>query len=239
MNDVIQHSINTGVVHVLSQLGGGKINVAARTKLHTYFTERFGMGSLTGIEQPYESGGVVFGPNEGDGLNVRYANMTFGQGMTSTMVQVASAMASLVNGGTYYKPYLVYSQTDETGREVLTDPVVVRSNVIKKSTSDDIKAMLKLAVDGGGGRSAQKAGYKIGGKTGTAQVALPDGTYSNSLEIGSFAGYIEGADGVEYVIMTRVDEPQVYLYAGSGAAAPLFADIAHWIIDYERIPPIE
>lgn len=239
MDNVIQKSVNTGAVHVLKQLGGGKINEKARKTLYDYFVNHFGLGAITGIEQANEVAGTVFEPNEGDGLNIRYANMTFGQGMTNTMIQVAGAISALVTDGTYYKPYLVHSTTNNDNNEIITDPILLRNDVVSASTSKDLRAMMKLAVDDGGGRSAKKAGYNIGGKTGTAQVPLSDGSYSDSREIGSFAGYIEGGDGVEYVIVTRVDEPQGYLFAGSGAAAPLFADIAHFLIDFDRIPPVE
>jgi len=239
MSEVIQKSVNTGIVHVLKQLGGGNINKKARETLYEYFTDHFGIGSITGIEQASEVKGQIFEPTTTDGPNIRYANMTFGQGMTTTMIQIASAMSSIINDGQYYKPYLIHSQTSADGSDLVTQPTLVRENTVSEKTSRQIRTMLKSVVDDGGGRSAQKSGYIIGGKTGTAQVPLPDGTYSETREIGSFAGFIQGGDGIEYVIMTRVDEPRGYLFAGSGAAAPLFADIAHWLIDYDRIPPVD
>jgi len=239
MVEVIQKSVNTGVVFVLEQLGGGTINQKARENLYDYFYNHFKLGELTGIEQSNENAGILFGPNEGDGRNIRYANMTFGQGLTSTMIQVTSAVASVVNDGNYYKPFVVHSRSDALGQEQITNPVLISDSTVSSQTSSQIKSMMEAVVEDGGGRVAKRTGYRIGGKTGSAQVSLPDGTYSETREIGSFVGFVEGGEGVEYVLMTRVDEPIGYRFAGSGAAAPLFRDIVHWLIDFDRIPPIE
>lgn len=233
MLQVIQNSVNTGVVHVLSQLGGGTINTKARETLYEYFTQHFGFGSKTGIAQTSESPGYLVGPNEQEGNSIRYANMAFGQGMTVTMLQMVAAFSSVMNGGTYYTPHIV----EEIG-DVAKVPIAKDVPVIKESTSKDLLEMTKAVVEHGGGYSAQRSGYNIGGKTGTAQVLEDNGQYSDSREIGSFIGYT-GAEKPSYVIMTRVDEPQIPGYAGSIAAAPIFADISNWLIDYYGIPPID
>lgn len=239
MSDVIQQSVNSGVVHVLKQLSGGvEVNQGGREKLYDYLTDAFGFGQLTGIELAAEAEGTVFKPTDADGNNVRYANMTFGQGMSQTMLQAVSAFASLVNGGTYYQPYMVHSRvTRLTGQEVVTEPKALRQNVITQTTSKQIREMMERVVESGGGRSAFRTGYSVGGKTGTSQKLQPDGTYSESLEVGSFLGFGAGASP-QYVIMIKVDEPDIAGYAGTVAAAPIFAEISHFMIDYYRIPPV-
>ncbi len=240
MTEVIQKSVNTGAVFVLDQLSGGKgINQTGRDKLYSYFFDQWGFAQLTGVEQAAEAPGVIYSPDDPEGNNVRYANMTFGQGMSLTMVQVAAAFASLINGGTYYPPHLVYSKIDAlTGNETVIDHQPLRQNIISQKTSEQIREMTRRVVLFGGGYSARRSGYIIGGKTGTAQKLNNDGTYSNYLEVGSFVGYGAGKTP-QYLIMVKVDEPGIPGYAGTVAAAPIFAEISNWLIDYYRIPPVD
>lgn len=237
MLNVIQKSVNTGVVYVLQQLGGGEINKKARETLYDYFYNQYGFGQPTGIAQSNEAGGIIFGPSDEQGNNVRYANMTFGQGLTVTMLQMASAVSAIVNGGDYYQPYLVHSTTNDGGEEVVSEPQSIRNSIISTEASKDIRVMMKAVVSGGGGIVAQHPGYSIGGKTGTAQVLdSTTGEYSDTLEIGSFVGF-GGATVPEYVIMTRVDQPKIPGYAGTVAAAPIFAEISNFMIEYYQIAP--
>lgn len=237
MTEVIQNSVNTGVVHVLGQLGGGQINQQARETLYRYFTEKYGFGVVTGVAQANEAAGSLIGPNEQEGNDIRYANMTFGQGMTVTMLQMVGALSAVLNGGNYYQPYLVHATRGANGEEVVSDPQVVRSNIIKPEVSSDIRYMMQQVIQKGGGLVAKRDGYEIGGKTGTSQVIdETTGEYSDSREVGSFMGYV-GSSSPEYVIMTRVEEPQIPGYAGTVAAAPIFADISNYLIDYYQIPP--
>ena len=102
----MDYSFNTGSIEALRRLGGGSITKAARVKLYNYLTDNFGLGKRTGIEI-YDAPGIIISPEEDEGNAVRYANMTFGQGMNLTMVQVAAAFSSLVNGGDYYEPTII------------------------------------------------------------------------------------------------------------------------------------
>ncbi|MCE7936940.1 penicillin-binding protein 2 [Candidatus Saccharibacteria bacterium CPR2] len=237
MLDVISHSVNTGVVFVLKQLGGGEINEKSRNILYDYFTRKFGLGSNTGIEQADEDPGVINGPNTGEGDNIRYANMTFGQGMRTTMVQMAAAFSSLINGGTYYKPYLVESKTinDKTN---YIEPQSLRPDLISADAQNQLKDMMREVMVVGGGYKARRAGYILGGKTGTAQIPDENGQYTKKEEIGSFIGYGAGKTP-QYVIMTRVNKPKIAGYAGTEAASPIFADISDYLIGYYKIAPVE
>jgi len=239
MTEIIQKSVNTGAVHVLKQLGGGgEVNEAGRNTLYDYFTNHYGFGSKTGIEQAAEAEGSIFAPSSAEGNNVRYANMTFGQGMNLTMIQVLAGYSALVNGGTYYQPYLVDATVERiSGQTVTTQPKALRSGVISQETSRQIRSMMHKVVELGGGQIARHSGYNIGGKTGTSQKLAADGTYSDYLEVGTFLGFGAG-DTPQYVVMVKVDEPGVGGYAGTVAAAPIFADISNWLIDYYRIPPV-
>lgn len=237
MTEVIQKSVNTGAVHVLKQLGNGEINQTGRDTLYQYFNQRFGFGQLTGVEQAAESAGTIFSPTDAEGNNVRYANMTFGQGMSLTMLQVAAAYASLVNGGIYYQPYLIDARVEKISGEVeQTSPKALRREVVSAQTSREIRRMMEKVVELGGGISAYRSDYIVGGKTGTSQKLAADGSYSDYLEVGSFLGF-GATNDPGYVIMVKVDEPGIGGYAGTAAAAPIFASISNWLIDYYRLPP--
>ena len=232
MTDILRYSLNTGVVHVLKQMGGGSVNKQARETLYGYFHDRFRFGMLTGIEQANESEGTIVGPNEGDGRNVRYANMTFGQGMDVTMIQTASAFSALINGGTYYQPHLVAGVKTDTGVRK-KDPVVVKSGIVKPESSNLAREMIWQGRKQGFFGKNDPEGYVIGGKTGTSQIIDPKtGKYSDTNSIGTYLGF--GATNTpSYVIMVKVEDSKVRGgYEGTTAAGPIFNDLNSWMIDY-------
>lgn len=239
VRDILQLSLNTGASWLLMQMGGGEINKQARERWHDYMVNHFLLGKPTGVEQGYEESGVIPGPNEGYGLNIRYANTSFGQGMSATSLQMAAAIASVVNGGTYYKPHLVEKIVDSDGHESKTNPKVVRENVVSREVGRAVQEMMEYTIEKNAllyGLKRKHPAYGIGGKTGTAEVAKPEGGYYTDIFNGMFMGFV-GGDEPQYVIVTRVDEPKIAGYAGSEAAAPLFVDIAEMLIDNFDITP--
>jgi len=236
IKSIITESLNTGTVHLLGELGEGSINGTAKNVLHDSFVNNFGYGQLTGIELANEQIGVV--PEADNVSDITYANMTFGQGMTNTMIQIASGFGGLINGGTQFQPTIIESIIDEDGNSLNTEPRVLRENTVTPEVSKQLRDMLISVVEQDYLKNQlTRKGYEIGGKTGTAQVPLSDGTYSDTLEIGSFVGYIDNNQGDRYVVMTRIDQPQIAGYAGGGAAAPMFGEIAQYLIDYYGISP--
>lgn len=241
MTGVIVKSLNTGAIHVLEQMGGGEINLKARKTFYDFLTNNYRFGATLSIAQPNENPGLIHHPESGEGNNVKYSNMTFGQGMTATMLQVSSSFAALVNGGDFYQPYMIHSTIDsETREETINGPQIVSNNALTDDVSKELRKMLVGVVENGGGYYAERPGYTIGGKTGTTQLLDADGTYSTSRYIGSFVGFISGG-GVEaipdVVVMVRIVEPKVGVSAGSEAAVPLFGDIADFLINYYQITP--
>lgn len=237
MTQVLGFSYNTGVVHVLRKLGGEEdINRTAKLKLYEYFTERFFFNKTSQNQLAGEIVGEVIGPDEVQGGPVRYANMTFGQGMTMNMLQALAAFGAMVNGGVYYEPQIIYGQIDEEMGLKETTPAIRRSDALSASASEKIRNMLSEARGKSLGR-ADKPGYTVGGKTGTAQVYDPKtGKYSETNTIGSYLGF-GGQTTPEYAIMIRVDDAKLGDFAGSAAAAPIFTDISNWMIDYLKIKP--
>ena len=238
MTDVLQYSLNTGVVYVLERMGGGSVNKAARERLYDYYTSRYRFNKLTGIEQASEANSILRAPNEGDGRNVRYANMTFGQGMNITMIQTAAAFSAAMNGGTYYKPTIIKGTLNDDGSINEKAPEVVSTGVLSPEASATLRQMTFDGRNRGFFGKSDPEGYMIGGKTGTTQVIdSRTGKYSEDDEIGNYLGF-GGADKPEYVIMVRVDEPKLNTgYAGTVAAGPIFNELSNWMLRYLEIPP--
>jgi len=221
ITDVLKYSLNTGVVHTLKQLGGGEINNQAKAKLYNYFADRFGMSSATGVDVFGESNGLLYSPKDEEGNAVRYANMTFGQGMSTTPIQAAAALGSIMNGGKYMKPSVV-ERVD--GQKV--EPQVVRENVVSTDTENQLRYMMSQAS-----YLPKRDGYVIGGKTGTAQLLQDDGTYSKTRERGTAYGFLETGEGT-FIVMVKVEDPALVHFAGTKTAIPIFVDTVNWLLDY-------
>jgi cell division protein FtsI/penicillin-binding protein 2 len=240
VKDIIQLSLNTGATWLLMQMGGGQINEKARTAWHDYLVNHYQFGKPTGIELSYEGAGTVPAPNDGFGLNIQYANMTFGQGQTETMLQMGAAFTSVVNGGTYYRPRLVDGYVTSDGSIQKQDPMVVKRNVVKPETSQHMRDILTYAMSKNypvyGIRSLRPE-YTYGGKTGTAQVPKPNGGYYDDRYNGTFTGFI-GGDQPEYVIVVAIHEPKnITGYAGAKAAAPVYFKLVDMLIDNFGVKP--
>ncbi len=238
IQDILNLSLNTGVTWELMQMGGGQINLKARQAWYDYLTKHYFFGKATGLEQGYEAEGYVPKPEDnGAGINLTYANMSFGQAMTATSIQMGAALSSVVNGGTYYQPHLIAKTVDNKGAENVTPARVLKRNVVSQKTSQEIIPMMEYII--------QKrvftpkfdhANYLIGGKTGTAQIAKPGGGYYEDKYNGTYAGFV-GGDSPEYVIVVFVYKPQIKGYAGSAAAQPIFGNLAHMLINNSYVIP--
>lgn len=238
IGDILNLSLNTGATWELMQLGGGEINSKARQTWHDYLVNRYLFGKQTGIEQGYEATGYVPSPAEnGAGIDLTYANTSFGQAMTATPVQVAGALSAALNGGTYYQPRLVDSYTDGNGNETNVKPKVIKQGVVSKTVSKELVPLLQYVVQNHSfSVPFDQDKYIVGGKTGTAQIAKPNGGYHDDEFNGTYAGFV-GGDEVKYVIVVFVIQPKVAGYAGSAAAQPIFGDLAHMLINNSFVAP--
>jgi cell division protein FtsI/penicillin-binding protein 2 len=234
VRDIINKSLNTGAVFMLKSLGGGEINQQARSTWYKYLTEHYLFGQITGIEQSGETIGNINKPDEGDGLNVNYANMAFGQGISITPIQLVAAYNAILNGGTYYQPTLI-ATTDQSG-QIIDQKTTIKSNgVISATASVWIKEMTKNALELNY-PSAVRSGYALGGKSGTAQVADGQGGYKENLYDGTYIGYIASGSGdIKYIMFVRLDEPKTASLA-SYEAAKAWAELANKLIDNFAIP---
>lgn len=222
MADILKFSLNTGATFILKQLGGGEFNEKGRKVWYDYMVNRYQLGKTTGIEQGYEAEGSIPSPTDGYALNLQYANTAFGQGSNITLLQMAGALSSVINGGTYYKSHLIEPEGAAT-------PVVVRADVVRPEVSSQLRSMMET-VAASNYRYSTREGYSIGGKTGTAQITKPGGGYYDDRYNGTFIGFV-GGDRPEYVIVLRVNEPHVVGFAGAQGAAPLFGKVTNMLLD--------
>jgi len=227
-------SLNTGFVTVAQRLGDGQnITKGARDIMYEYFHDRFRLGQLTGVELSNEAKGILISPDEEDGNAVRYSNMSFGQGLDATMIQVGGGFSAMINGGNYYKPTILAGEMIDGAFKKNADVQPVQSGVVTASTSSQMRDMMQTARAVSFGRTDKK-GYNIGGKTGTSQV-IKNGQYSDTETIGTYLGY-GGAETPEYVIMVSVSGDNKQLQ-GARDALPIFTDISNWMLDYLKIQP--
>lgn len=241
IGDILNLSLNTGATWMLMQMGGGQINSQARQRWHDYMVNHYQLGKPTGIEQGYEAAGYIPPPDKGYGLNLTYANTSFGQAVTITPIQMAAALSSVLNGGTYYQPQLVDGTINSDGQLVAKQPVVVKRNVVSPKVSKELQPLMEFVVQQhyateGFTYLNFPANYSVGGKTGTAQVAKPSGGYYEDKFNGTYAGFV-GGDKPQYVIVVYNIEPDVPGYAGSVGGQPVFSDIAHVLINDFNVTP--
>jgi cell division protein FtsI/penicillin-binding protein 2 len=245
MTVVLRDSLNTGAMFVLRMLSGNpaSFTLAGKQLLYNYFTKHFGFGKPTGIQLADEASGQVNPPTNASGNDVNYANMTFGQGVTTTMIQMVAAMCAVANGGTYFKPNVIDSVMNPDGTTTAMNPTIVKKNMLSANAISELNGMMQVVVQHGSGYLAadENPGYAIAGKTGTAQIASPNGGYLVGKNIGSFIGFAP-ADHPKFVMMVRINEPAIQCDSGECGYAeyttvPVFGDIAKWLFQYYGIPP--
>lgn len=228
LGDVLKNSCNDGLMAV-----GRAMGVSRFIEYQTLFN----FGKLTGIDLPNEAAGAVYTQ---DTMNeVELATCTFGQGLTCTMVQQAAAFAAVINGGYYYQPHLVDKIYNEDGKLIRDSSNLLLKQTISGSVSEIMRGYLETAVKEGTGRKAQVPGYRIGGKTGTAEKIDPEtGQRAQGKYLVSFIGAAPINDP-EVIIYVVVDEPNVDNQANSSYAQEIYQKIATEVLPYLGIYPTE
>jgi cell division protein FtsI (penicillin-binding protein 3) len=222
VSQILERSLNAGAAWVGQKLGA--------ERLSDYF-RRFGFGRPTGVDLAGEASGTLRPLPEWYPVDVGTAS--FGQGVSVSPLQLAMAYVALANGGTLFRPYVLASRRDADG-EHRTAPVAV-TQVVTPETAATLRAMLLSTVDNGIAHNAAIAGFSVAGKTGTAQIASPDGNYVDDLYVSSFAGYFP-ADDPKYVVLVVLEKPDSRLL-GTVTATDAFKGVAQDILRYARIQP--
>ena len=225
MTQVLESSINTGAIFAEKLLGNNNFRD---------YLERFGFGEPLGVDITGEASGSIANLKNLN-RNIQFFTASFGQGITTTPLQILSAYNVIANGGTLMKPEIVEKKVYSDGSEEAVDPQEIH-RVISKSAADETTKMLISVVENGHGKRAGVPGYWVAGKTGTAQVAKANGGgYEENKTIGSFAGYAP-ADNPRFSIIVRMDAPKNVQWAES-SAAPTFGELMKFLLEYYNIEP--
>jgi len=241
ISSVLNLSLNTGATWMLMQMGGGQINQKARDEWYYYLTDRYRLGKPTGIQQGYEAVPPVTPPQDnGAGINLTYANMSFGQAIQVTPIQMASIDSAILNGGTYYQPTLVDETIAPNGTVTKDPPKILEHGVVSPKVSADMQPLMEYVVQqhllSGFSYLNFPSNYIVGGKTGTAQIAEPTGGYYPNNYNGTYVGFV-GGNKIQYVIVVYNINPNVPGYAGTYGGQPVFSDIAHMLINDSYVTP--
>lgn len=212
---VVENSCNPGFVVLGQKLG--------KEKLFSYI-DRLGFGSKTGIDLNGESKGIIFDLDRVGPLEL--ATTAFGQGVSVTAIQQVTAVSAIINDGNMFTPYIVSSISEnETGIIIKENkPTLKKENVVTKETSDLVKYVLESVVANGSGHNAYIEGYRVGGKTGTAQKVGPDGRYMVGNYILSFIGFLPANDP-EVLVYIAVDGAKGVTQYGGTVSAPIASSV--------------
>ena len=220
----VQNSCNPVFVEVGRRLGV--------SKMYNYI-DAFGLNKKTNIDLPGEAGSILY--KEKDVGPVELATISFGQSISVTPIQLITSVCSIVNDGNRMQPRLVKSYTDNKGNITKgLDPVKVKQ-VISKETSAQMREIMESVVTDGGGKIAYLPGYRLGGKTGTAQKVI-NGTYAQGHYVCSFVG-MAPADDPQIVVLAIVDEPTGVMAFGSTTAGPIIKEVMSNTLKYLDVEP--
>ena len=224
--DVVKNSLNTGFALVGLDLGAERL---------TKYAKLFGFGEPTGVELPAEEGGILFEPE-----NMRdsdMATMAIGQSIAVTPLQLVTAMAAIANDGVLLKPHIVKEIHNADGSVYLETKRDEVRRALQSATTKTLVGLLEQVVASGGGQKAQVKGYRIGGKTGTAQKIRPNGAgYMDGHYIASFCGFAP-VDDPKIVVLVILDDPMGGNFYGGQIAAPVAGAIFAQVFRYLHIEP--
>lgn len=225
---ILQNSCNIGFMELAERL--------QRERLYKYI-DAFGFGKPTGMDVNFEESGYKRPVNKVG--PVELSNIAFGQGITVTPIQMVCTFAAIANGGKMMEPHLVrkVENTDKDGNVIemkITEPKMIRQ-VIDENMANKLLDYLEKVISIGGGKKAYVDGYKIAGKTGTAQKA-EGGRYASGKYVATFVG-IAPVDNPKYVVYVSIDEPDPSNYYAGQIAAPLAGQIFRDIFISQNIKP--
>ncbi|MDD2585292.1 MAG: stage V sporulation protein D [Syntrophomonadaceae bacterium] len=223
--EIVEKSCNVGFVQVGLDLGMDR---------YYKYVNGFGFGKLTGIDLPGEAAGILVPENRAKQIDL--ATMAMGQANAVTSIQLVNAVAAVANEGKLMKPYLVRQVIDNEGKILKkNEPQVVRK-IISEKTANDLCLILEGEVTNGTGKNAYLEGYRMAGKTGTAQKIAPTGGYMANEFVASFIGFAP-ADKPRLVCLVVVDAPKGYPYYGGWVAAPVVREICKDAFRYLEVTP--
>ncbi len=217
------------VIQKSSNIGAAKAGMALGDQRLYRYLQAFGFGQKTEIDLPGETGGLVKHPREWGRRSL--ASISMGQEIGVTPIQMVSAVAALANGGVLMKPYVVSEVRDAQGKPLRQILPQVKRRVVSPETARTATSILEGVVTDGTGAKAAIPGFRVAGKTGTAQKIDPrTGAYSSTLFVGSFVGFVP-ADNPRLAMIVVIDEPQGESWGGT-VAAPVFRRVGEQVLNY-------
>ncbi len=223
--DVVKQSLNTGFALVGLDLGAEKL---------CKYAKLFGFGEQTGIELPGEEPGILYEPEEMVDSDI--ATMAIGQSIAVTPLQLVTAVSAIANNGVLLKPHIVKMIKNANGSTYSETKVEEVRQTIDPATDKTLVGLLEQVVSSGGGKKASVRGYRVAGKTGTAQKVNESGTgYSEGRYIASFCGF-GPVENPQIALLVMIDEPSGIFYGGQ-IAAPVAGRIFSQVFRYMRIEP--
>jgi cell division protein FtsI (penicillin-binding protein 3) len=222
---VLEVSSNIGMVHIME-----------RVKRATYYDalKKIGIGAMTGTDMPFETAGTMKGREQFIDYPIEAATNSFGQGFSVTPIQMAQLHAAIANGGMMVTPHVTEGLFDPNGKLISKSNLIPPRRIFSEASTASVREMMASVVQNGTGQPAKIPGYRLGGKTGTAQKAS-GGAYQQS-RITSFVATFP-AQSPRYVIFAVVDEPKGDDAFGSTVAAPIVKSVIETLISVEGMPP--
>ncbi len=227
ISQILDKSSNVGMVHIVQRM---------KPSIYYGWLERIGMGDISGIDLPSETASTLKPQEQFLEYVIEPATASFGQGFSLTPLQLVQMQGILASGGKLLTPHVIKGLINEEGEEYYQPKLPTPRQVISTATAQRVVDMMSNVVEKGTGQSAKIPGYRLGGKTGTAQKALETGGGYANTKITSFVG-IFPAKEPRYVVLAVIDEPVGDDAFGSTVAAPIVKTVIEDIIVIEGIPP--
>jgi cell division protein FtsI (penicillin-binding protein 3) len=224
---ILQHSSNIGMVQIIQRL---------QPSIYYGWLEKLGLGQAVSTDLPFVVASQLKSQEKFITSPIEPATTSFGQGFSLTPLQLVQMHGALANGGKLVTPHVIKGLVDSKNQMHYTPTRPAPRQIFSPVTAQQVVEMMETVVADGSGKASQIPGYRIAGKTGTAQKASSSGGYISGARITSFVGILP-VEAPRYVVLALVDEPKGANAYGSTVAAPIVKAVMEALITIEQLPP--